>query len=65
MNEKHEPGQQGYVRIPLSKKKFKGGVTAHGTIIEVDEKFILFQDNDEIEYLIAKSKFKFIDAVEK
>jgi len=64
MNEKHEPGMQGYVRIPLSKKKFIGGITCHGTIIEVDKEYILFQDNDGFEYLIAKNKFKFID-VEK
>ena len=55
---------QGYVRIPLSKKKFIGGITCHGTIIEVDKEYILFQDNDGFEYLIAKNKFKFID-VEK
>ena len=62
---KYTPGQKGTAHITLTKKNFKGGVTANGTIIDVDEKFILFKDNDDIEYIVPKSKFTFTEDVNK
>jgi len=43
----------------LPRREYKGYIKCHGTIIDIDVKTILFRDNDDIEYIIDRSKFKF------
>lgn len=40
------------------------GVEAHGTIIDMDAKCVLFRDNDGFEFIVPKSRFEF-EIVEK
>ena len=43
----------------LRNRKFKGYVKCFGTIKELDCRTVLFRDNDNIEYIIDRPKFKF------
>jgi len=43
----------------LPRREYKGYIKCHGIIIDIDVKTILFRDNDDIEYIIDRSKFKF------
>lgn len=57
MNEKFDSGDFG-----IAKFKLKNGITGfngYGTIIQVDDKYVYFKDNDDYQFLIEKSKFKF------
>jgi hypothetical protein len=57
--EELEIGKFGEASFKYEKKGFKGGVTAHGTIKDIDGKFILFVDTEDFPYLVRKDKFTF------
>lgn len=57
-------GDFGEASFKFEKKGFKGGVTAYGTIKDMDGKYILFVDNDEIPYLVRKDKFLFTKKID-
>jgi hypothetical protein len=60
MDDKIEIGDTGEASFKYEKKGFKGGLTAHGTIKDIDGKFVLFVDNDDFPYLVRKDKFLFV-----
>jgi hypothetical protein len=46
----------------IAKFKLKDGITGfcgHGTILQCDNKYILFKDNDDFQYLVEREKFDF------
>ena len=59
MADKYEIGDYGEASFKYEKKGFKGGVTAVGTIKDMDGKYLIFEDNDGYCYLVRKDKFNF------
>lgn len=59
MGDKYQIGDQGFGSFKFEKKGFKGGVTAFGTIKDIDGKYVLFVDADDFPYLVRKEKFNF------
>ena len=59
MAEKLEIGDYGKASFKYSKKGFEGGLTAYGTIKDMDGKYLIFEDNDGYNYLVRKDKFVF------
>jgi hypothetical protein len=59
MGEKYNIGDTGTASFKFTKKGFNGGITAHGTIRDMDGKYVLFVDSDEYPYLVRKEKFNF------
>ena len=55
---KYEIGQFGEATF-ICKKCWKHPITCHGRIMDIDNKVLLFIDNDENEYIISRDKFKF------
>lgn len=58
MNE-YKIGDYGQASFKFDKKGFKGGITAYGTIKDINGKYLLFEDNDGFPYLVKKEKFNF------
>ena len=57
--DKLEIGDFGEASFKYDKKGFKGGLTAFGTIKDMDGKYLIFEDNDGYIYLVRKDKFVF------
>jgi glutamate racemase len=53
----------GEASFKYEKKGFKGGITAHGTIKDIDGKYILFVDTEDFPYLVRKDKFNLQEEV--
>lgn len=58
MNEKYEVGDFGEA-VFIAKKGWKAPTTCYGRIMAIEQKVILFIDNDNNEYIIPKNKFTF------
>jgi hypothetical protein len=58
MEEKYQVGDFGCAEF-VAKKGWKAPTTCYGRIMAIENRIVLFIDNDENEYLIPKSKFKF------
>lgn len=50
----------GEAHFDLEKKGIKRGITCYGTILRIEDKYILFKDNDDILYLVEKDNFTFM-----
>ena len=57
---KYNIGDFGQASFKMKKRGCETGFCGYGTIIDQDDRFVLFQDNDEFEYVIAKAKFNFV-----
>jgi hypothetical protein len=55
----YQVGDFGKAKIITCKKGFSTCITCFGTIKEVSLKCLLFQDNDDFEYLVSKKDFEF------
>ena len=56
---KYNVGDFGQASFRMNKHGCEIGFNGYGTIVDQDQKFILFVDNDGFEFVIAKSKFTF------
>ena len=52
-------GEFGHARFPQEKKGFKTVIDCYGTVMSVEKKYILFEDNDGYLYLVKKKEFLF------
>ena len=59
MEDKLVIGDFGEGSFKFTKKGFNGGITAYGTIKDIDGKYLIFEDNDGFPYLVKKDKFNF------
>lgn len=59
MNDKYEIGEFGHAVFPQNIKDFNTHIDCYGTIKAIEKKFLLFEDNDGLLYLIEKRNFEF------
>jgi hypothetical protein len=57
--DEYELGQFGRARFSQNKKGFVTSIDAFGIIKSMDKKYILFEDNDNYQYLVNKKDFRF------
>lgn len=56
----YDVGDWGSAHFYTKSKGITQGFTLHGTIGEIEKKYLLFIDNDNIEYYAIRSSFEFI-----
>ena len=54
-------GDSGIAEFTYKKKNFKGYFKGMGSIIDTDNNWLIFRDNDGFEYLVHKTKFRFVE----
>jgi len=59
MSDKFEIGMTGEGRFRYERKGFHGYIRAFGKILDIDGRYLLFEDNDGFPYLVRKDKFEF------
>lgn len=52
-------GDFGHARFPQIKKGFATTIDCYGTIKNIEDRYILFEDNDGYPYLVDKKDFEF------
>jgi hypothetical protein len=55
-----KPGMEGEAHFEIRKYNCERGVTAFVRITKVNDEYVLFTDNDEINYKVLKDKFLFV-----
>jgi len=62
MNEKYRDSLFGHARFQIKKRgQTITGFNGYGTIDDVDEKNVLFRDNEGYEFIVSKGRFTFIE----
>ena len=62
MNERFKIGMFGHCRFQIKKRgQTITGFNGYGTIVDVDEKNVLFRDNEGYEFIVSKARFTFIE----
>ena len=60
-----KPGYYGYFEFVLRKKGIVTPFSLHAQVIDIDGKYILLLDNDDVEYLPRRTDIKTFEAKER